>query len=151
MLVERATGRSRLLLAILFLALGGTLTFAGDPLAMVGGAYIILFAFAVRSLPASVRSGVASLQPRVAVVKARQLTITDRAVRMGERLCMEFPLPAGCSGGKARGRHGSLPSMPTERRLATGRASGAVIYTTKWHTHGRGDGRHADEARSSFG
>jgi iron(III) transport system permease protein len=29
---------------------------------MVGGAFIILFAYAVRSLPASVRSGVASLQ-----------------------------------------------------------------------------------------
>lgn len=61
-LVERIRGRARLLLTVLFLALGGTLTFAGDPLAMVGGAYIILFAFAVRSLPASVRSGVASLQ-----------------------------------------------------------------------------------------
>ena len=36
--------------------------FAGDQLKMNGTAYIIIFAFLVRSLPASVRSGVASLQ-----------------------------------------------------------------------------------------
>ena len=34
----------------------------GVPFAMVGGAYIIMAAFIVRSLPASVRSGVAALQ-----------------------------------------------------------------------------------------
>lgn len=38
------------------------LIFAGSPLAIVGSPYIILAAFAVRSLPASVRSGIASLQ-----------------------------------------------------------------------------------------
>lgn len=36
--------------------------FTGDQMKMNGTAYIILFAFLVRSLPASVRSGVASLQ-----------------------------------------------------------------------------------------
>ena len=38
------------------------LSFVGIPFAMVGGAYIIMAAFIVRSLPASVRSGVAALQ-----------------------------------------------------------------------------------------
>ena len=38
------------------------LSFIGVPFAMVGGAYIIMAAFIVRSLPASVRSGVAALQ-----------------------------------------------------------------------------------------
>jgi iron(III) transport system permease protein len=38
------------------------LLFVNVPFAMVGGAYIILVAFVVRSLPASVRSGVAALQ-----------------------------------------------------------------------------------------
>ncbi|UCG24138.1 MAG: iron ABC transporter permease [Chloroflexota bacterium] len=61
-LVLKAAGRERLILAIVLLGLGGALTFVGDPLAMVGTAFIILFAYAVRSLPASVRSGVASLQ-----------------------------------------------------------------------------------------
>ncbi len=61
-LVLKTSGRERQTLAILFLGLGGALTFVGNPLAMVGTAFIILFAYAVRSLPASVRSGVASLQ-----------------------------------------------------------------------------------------
>ena len=61
-LVLKTSGRERLTLAIVLLGLGGALTFVGDPLAMVGTAFIILFAYAVRSLPASVRSGVASLQ-----------------------------------------------------------------------------------------
>ena len=60
--VENVTGRARLVLGTLFLALGATLAFTGNPLAMVGTAFIIIFAFAVRSLPASVRAGVASLQ-----------------------------------------------------------------------------------------
>jgi iron(III) transport system permease protein len=38
------------------------LMFTGIPFALVGGAYIIMAAFIVRSLPASVRAGVASLQ-----------------------------------------------------------------------------------------
>jgi iron(III) transport system permease protein len=38
------------------------LMFTGSPFALAGGAYIIMAAFIVRSLPASVRAGVASLQ-----------------------------------------------------------------------------------------
>jgi iron(III) transport system permease protein len=38
------------------------LSFIGTPFALVGGAYIIMAAFIVRSLPASVRAGVAALQ-----------------------------------------------------------------------------------------
>lgn len=44
------------------LAIPCALLFTGVPFSMVGGAYIIMAAFIVRSLPASVRSGVASLQ-----------------------------------------------------------------------------------------
>ncbi len=40
----------------------GALCFMGKPLALVGTPYIIIAAFAVRSLPASVRAGVAALQ-----------------------------------------------------------------------------------------
>ena len=57
---ERGRGREVLLLVILAAACG--LFFAGSPLTLVGTPYIILAAFAVRSLPASVRAGVASLQ-----------------------------------------------------------------------------------------
>ncbi len=61
-LLTRATGRTRLALATLLLGLGGTLAFIGEPLAIIGTPYIIIAAFAVRSLPASVRAGVAALQ-----------------------------------------------------------------------------------------
>jgi iron(III) transport system permease protein len=52
----------RMGLGVLGLAVPCALSFVGKPFAMVGGAYIIMAAFIVRSLPASVRSGVAALQ-----------------------------------------------------------------------------------------
>ena len=52
----------RISLGVLGLAIPCALFFTGVPFAMVGGAYIIMAAFIIRSLPASVRSGVASLQ-----------------------------------------------------------------------------------------
>lgn len=55
-------GRWRLALGTIGLAVPCALSFLGMPMALVGTAYIILAAYAVRSLPASVRSGVAALQ-----------------------------------------------------------------------------------------
>jgi len=52
----------RIILGILALAIPCALSFMGVPFALTGGAYIIMAAFIVRSLPASVRAGVASLQ-----------------------------------------------------------------------------------------
>jgi iron(III) transport system permease protein len=52
----------RIALGVLGLIVPCALFFTGVPFAMVGGAYIIMAAFIVRSLPASVRSGVAALQ-----------------------------------------------------------------------------------------
>ena len=52
----------RVSLGVLALSIPCALFFTGIPFAMVGGAYIIMAAFIVRSLPASVRSGVAALQ-----------------------------------------------------------------------------------------
>lgn len=52
----------RYVVGILALAAPCALSFVGVPYAMVGGAYIIMGAFIVRSVPASVRSGVAALQ-----------------------------------------------------------------------------------------
>jgi len=53
---------ARIGLGTLGLVVPCALSFVGVPFAMVGGAYIIMAAFIVRSLPASVRSGVAALQ-----------------------------------------------------------------------------------------
>ncbi len=62
-LLQSMSGKGlRIGLGILGLAVPCALTFTGLPFAMVGGAYIIMAAFIVRSLPASVRSGVAALQ-----------------------------------------------------------------------------------------
>lgn len=62
-LLQSMSGKGlRLSLGVLGLAVPCALNFTGLPFAMVGGAYIIMAAFIVRSLPASVRSGVAALQ-----------------------------------------------------------------------------------------
>jgi iron(III) transport system permease protein len=53
---------ARLVGGILALAVPCAMSFMEIPFALVGGAYIIMAAFVIRSLPASVRAGVASLQ-----------------------------------------------------------------------------------------
>jgi iron(III) transport system permease protein len=55
-------GRWRLALGVLLLTIPCALMFTGLPLALVGTPFIIIAAYAVRSLPASVRAGVAALQ-----------------------------------------------------------------------------------------
>jgi iron(III) transport system permease protein len=63
LLLQGLKGRlPRVALGILALIIPCTLSFMEMPFALVGGAYIIMAAFIVRSLPASVRAGVASLQ-----------------------------------------------------------------------------------------
>lgn len=53
---------ARLAGGVLALAIPCAMSFMEIPFALVGGAYIIMAAFVIRSLPASVRAGVASLQ-----------------------------------------------------------------------------------------
>lgn len=60
--VQQIRGVFRLVLTAALLALITVMCFMGKPLALTGTAYIIVAAFAVRSLPASVRAGVAALQ-----------------------------------------------------------------------------------------
>jgi len=48
--------------ALLTLSVAAALLLEGQSMALVGTSYIIIFAYAVRSLPASVRAGVAALQ-----------------------------------------------------------------------------------------
>jgi iron(III) transport system permease protein len=62
LIVQRTRGGLRLAMTTVLLALIATMCFMGKPMALVGTAWIILAAFAVRSLPASVRAGVAALQ-----------------------------------------------------------------------------------------
>ncbi len=62
LLLGQERGRWRLPLGVALLALSCGLIFTAAPLTLVGGPFIIIAAFAVRSLPASVRAGVAALQ-----------------------------------------------------------------------------------------
>ena len=62
LLLERERGRWRLSIGVALLAISCALVFTDAPLVMIGGPFIIIAAFAVRSLPASVRAGVAALQ-----------------------------------------------------------------------------------------
>lgn len=62
LVMGRLTGRARPWLLGAFIALSAGLVFAEAPLALVGTPYIVIAAYAVRSLPASVRAGIASLQ-----------------------------------------------------------------------------------------
>jgi iron(III) transport system permease protein len=52
----------RLVGGAILIALAFALIFDGEPLALVGTPYIVIMAYAVRSLPASVRAGMAALQ-----------------------------------------------------------------------------------------
>jgi iron(III) transport system permease protein len=62
LLVRGENSRWRLPLGVVALALPCALFYQGMPLALTGTPYIILAAYIVRSLPASVRAGVAALQ-----------------------------------------------------------------------------------------
>ncbi|MEW5872931.1 MAG: iron ABC transporter permease [Chloroflexota bacterium] len=62
LLVRAEQGRWRLALGVACLVIPAALAFTDLPLALVGTPFIILAAFAVRSLPASVRAGIAALQ-----------------------------------------------------------------------------------------
>jgi iron(III) transport system permease protein len=62
LLLVLVKGRGRLVLAGAALALACALIYTDKPLALVGTPFIIIAAYIVRSLPASVRAGVAALQ-----------------------------------------------------------------------------------------
>jgi len=62
LVLQSESGRWRLAMGVILLAVACALMFMGLPLALVGTAYIIIAAYAVRSLPASVRAGIAALQ-----------------------------------------------------------------------------------------
>jgi iron(III) transport system permease protein len=62
LVADRVAGNARLGLTTVLLALVAVMCFMGKPLALVGSAYIIIAAYVVRSLPASVRAGIAALQ-----------------------------------------------------------------------------------------
>jgi iron(III) transport system permease protein len=70
----------------------------GEPLALVGTSYIIIFAYAVRSLPASVRAGVAALQQIDPSIEEASSNLGADATYTFRRITLPLILPAFIAG-----------------------------------------------------
>ncbi|RME69952.1 MAG: iron ABC transporter permease, partial [Chloroflexi bacterium] len=84
--------------ALLLLSGGAALSMVGEPLALVGSAYIIIFAYAVRSLPASVRAGVAALQQIDPSLEEASANLGADAQYTFRRVTLPLILPAFIAG-----------------------------------------------------
>ncbi len=89
---------ARLLLTTILLALIAALCFMGKPMALVGTPYIIIAAFVVRSLPASVRAGVASLQQIDPSIEEASSILGGDALFTFRRVTLPLILPALLAG-----------------------------------------------------
>ncbi|MBN1661723.1 MAG: iron ABC transporter permease [Anaerolineae bacterium] len=96
--LQAFAGRLRLILASALLALVAAMCFMGKPLALVGSAYIIIAAFAVRSLPASVRAGVAALQQIDPSIEEASNNLGADAQLTFRRVTLPLILPALLAG-----------------------------------------------------
>jgi iron(III) transport system permease protein len=90
--------RVRLYVALLLLSVSTALSLVGEPLALVGTSYIIIFAYAVRSLPASVRAGVASLQQIDPSIEEASSNLGADATYTFRRITLPLILPAFIAG-----------------------------------------------------
>ncbi|MBI5032213.1 MAG: ABC transporter permease subunit [Chloroflexi bacterium] len=90
--------RVRVPLAIGLLMVSFAITFMGTPLALVGSPYIILAAYAVRSLPASVRAGVASLQQIDPAIEEASTNLGADAQLTFRQVTLPLILPAFVAG-----------------------------------------------------
>jgi iron(III) transport system permease protein len=97
-LLERFEGPFRMGLAVALLTLVATMCLMGMPLALVGTAYIILAAYAVRSLPASVRAGVAALQQIDPSIEEASSNLGADAQLTFRRVTLPLILPALLAG-----------------------------------------------------
>ncbi len=84
--------------AVGLLALSYVLVFAHEPLALVGTPYIIIAAYAVRSLPASVRAGVAALQQIDPAIEEASANLGADAGYTFRRVMLPLILPAFLAG-----------------------------------------------------
>jgi iron(III) transport system permease protein len=80
------------------LALSYTLIFTQEPLVLVGTPYIIIAAYAVRSLPASVRAGVAALQQIDPAIEEASSNLGADSAYTFRRITLPLILPAFIAG-----------------------------------------------------
>ncbi len=97
-LVERWSPRIRVVAGFLLLVVASSLTFYGETLALVGSPYIILAAYAVRSLPASVRAGIASLQQIDPAIEEASTNLGADAQLTFRQVTLPLILPAFVAG-----------------------------------------------------
>ncbi len=90
--------RWRWLLAGGVLILCASLIFFGSPLALVGTPYIVIAAYAVRSLPASVRAGVAALQQIDPAIEEASTNLGADAGYTFRKVTLPLILPAFIAG-----------------------------------------------------
>ena len=88
----------RIIAGTALLAAFAALTFYGEALALVGSPYIILAAYAVRSLPASVRAGVASLQQIDPSIEEASTNLGADAQLTFRKVTLPLILPAFVAG-----------------------------------------------------
>jgi iron(III) transport system permease protein len=84
--------------AVGLIALSYTLVFAQEPLVLVGTPYIIIAAYAVRSLPASVRAGVAALQQIDPAIEEASANLGAGTGYTFRRITLPLILPAFIAG-----------------------------------------------------
>jgi len=90
--------RARVVGMLVLLAVCSALTFYGETLALVGTPYIILAAYAVRSLPASVRAGMASLQQIDPAIEEASTNLGADAQLTFRKITLPLILPAFIAG-----------------------------------------------------
>lgn len=98
LLVMQVTKQVRWLMASLLLVFCAALIFWGRPLALVGTPYIVIAAYAVRSLPASVRAGVASLQQIDPAIEEASTNLGADAQYTFRNVTLPLILPAFIAG-----------------------------------------------------
>lgn len=82
----------------LLIGLALAVTFRGEPLALVGSPYIVVAAYAVRSLPASVRAGVAALQQIDPAIEEASTSLGADAQTTFRRVTLPLIVPALLAG-----------------------------------------------------
>lgn len=97
-IVPRLLHRGRKWLTLGILTLAAALVFKGEPLALIGTPYIVIAAYAVRSLPASVRAGVAALQQIDPALEEASQSLGADAQYTFRKVTLPLILPAFIAG-----------------------------------------------------
>lgn len=97
-LMAQVSPKVKLPVASLMLIVCAALSLVSQPMAIIGTAYIIIFAYAVRSLPASVRAGVASLQQVDPSIEEASANLGADAQYTFRRVTLPLILPAFIAG-----------------------------------------------------